>query len=307
MDGPWANRRRPLPGWVRAGLLVTLIAASLCAGASVSAAPAAAFQRGDDWRHVDLVLEYLGQRTPQRPVVLLFGGSAARECTISDRNWRRQIVTMGGPRSLAFNLGASSQPFARNTAMVLRLPDAPTLILIGVNVGRYTSRPPLASSVAGLTAAAPTLSQVDAYSQHRFSSRRILTYARKRALVTQWLRERYPVFRNRFAYNAARLRELVAVCQERDFKVVLFNLPLDLKVIRHRMDAPRTRYRRHCVNVSTAYGVPWVNFVSKAGLVSSDFVDTWHLVEPGRAKWQKRVSRMVVTWMKRYGIDRPVP
>lgn len=284
-----------------------LLAVWLWAAATPAAAPAAAFQRGDDWRHLDRALEYLGQRTPPQPVVILFGGSAARECTISDRDWRRQIAEMGGPHVLAFNLGATGASYAQNIAMVRRLPDAPTLVLIGVNVGRYTARPPLTSSTTGLTGAALTLGQVDDYSQHRFSSRRILTYARKSALLTGWLRERYPVFRERFASNAAQLHELVTACQERGFKAVLLVLPLNLQVIRHRMDTPRARYRRNCTDVSTAYGVPWVDFVSEAGLVSSDFADNWHLVEPGREKWQRRVSRTVVTWLKRYGIGQPTP
>ncbi len=36
--------------------------------------------------------------------------------------------------------------------------------------------------------------------------------------------------------------------------------------------------------------------------MSSDFVDVAHLVEPGRAKYQRRLSRVVVTRLKQYGL-----
>jgi hypothetical protein len=196
--------------------------------------------------------------------------------------------------------------------MIRRLPEVPSLVLIGVNVGRYTHRPvaPYAASAVYRSAALAsslTLGQVDDYYQHRFRSSNILTAAKKRALLTEWIRKRYPVFQDRFPYNADRLRNLVAVCQERGFSVVLFNLPLNLKIIQHRLDRPRARYRRNCEAVSTRYGVPWIDFVAKLRLANSDFGDNWHLVEPGRAKWQKRLSRTVIAWLKRYDIGQPTP
>jgi hypothetical protein len=36
--------------------------------------------------------------------------------------------------------------------------------------------------------------------------------------------------------------------------------------------------------------------------VSNDFVDVSHLVESGRAKYQRRLSRVVVTRLKQYGL-----
>jgi len=303
-----SRRRAALRG--RAALLRSLVSFALCAGclvATVAAAgPAAAYQSRDDWRHMERALTYLGENPPKRPLVLLFGGSAARECTISDRSWRRQIVELGGPRVLAFNLGASSESYRKNIAMVRRLPDVPTLVVVGVNVGRYTATPPAPSvRLAGGTTL--TLAQVDDYSQHRFHYPSRLTRAQKSAYVTRWLRKRYPVFRERFAYNAGQLATLLATCQERDVKVVLVNLPINLQVVRHRMDAPRKRYRRSCVALGAKYEVPWVNFVARAGLVDADFADDWHLVEPGRVKWQKRLSKTVVVWLHRYGIGEPVP
>jgi hypothetical protein len=274
---------------------------------AVPPASAATWHNHADWEHIDRVLQYLKQKQPRRPVVYLLGGSAARECTINDRNWRRQIVNMGGPSVLAFNLGASSEAYGHNIDMIRRAPDVPSLVLIGVNVGRYTHRPPASSLAAAINGSSLTLKQVDNYAQHRFRASQVLTSTRKRALLTKWLRTRYPVFQQRFSHNADRLRDLVAACQERGFGVVLFNLPLNLKIIGHRMDRPRARYRRNCEAVSAKYGVPWVDFVAKLRLANRDFVDNWHLVETGRAKWQKRLTRTAVYWLKRYDIGQPTP
>ena len=275
-------------------------------------ASAATWHSPADWQHMDRVLQYLKDKPPRRPVVYLPGGSAARECTISDRNWRRQIVNLGGPSVLAFNLGAASEAYGHNIDMIRRAPDVPSLVLIGVNVGRYTHRPPAgylasADGVAAAAGSSLTLKQVDNYAQHRYRASQVLTSTRKRALLTRWVRTRYPVFQKRFSHNADRLRDLVAACQERGFGVVLFNLPLNLKIIKHRMDRPRARYRRNCEAVSAKYGVPWVDFVAKLRLANRDFVDNWHLVETGRVKWQKRLTRSVVYWLKRYGIGQPTP
>ena len=306
MGGREGRQRMP-PRGRRAGLLAALVLATCLGVGAALACPADAFKRGDDWRHLDLALTYLRQATSQRPVVLLFGGSAARECTISDRSWRRQIVDLGGPRVNAFNLGASGESYRQNIAMVQGLPDVPTLIVIGVNVGRYTSRPPEASAPRADAGESVTLAQVDDYAQHRFRYPSKLSRTQKAALLTKWLRERYPVFRERYGYNAGQLEELVTACQDRGFKAVLLNLPLNLQVIGRRMDTPRTRYRRDCVALATEYGVPWVDFVAGLDLVSRDFADNWHLVEPGRVKWQRRLSRTVVAWLKEFEIGQPTP
>ena len=55
---------------------------------------------------------------------------------------------------------------------------------------------------------------------------------------------------------------------------------------------------------ATAYGIPYEDFIARIGLVSDDFVDVSHLVEPGRAKYQRRLSRLVVARLKQYGLTR---
>jgi len=258
---------------------------------------------GDDWRHLRQVLGYYQVNTPQRPAVYLLGGSVARESQINDLSWRRQIVGLGGPTVEAFNLGSMNQSYDDNIAMVKVLPDVPTLVIIGVNLGRYTWH----EVVPGVTATRiepDTSGVISPYNGHRFTQDHIAGDIRKRERLRKWLDERYPVFKANFRYNAQRLDDLVALCLERGFHPVIMNLPMNLPVIRRSLDAPRERYANNCRNVAEKYGIPYVDFLPRVPFVSRDFLDLWHCVEPGRVKWQVRVSRMVVRMLDRYDIER---
>jgi hypothetical protein len=255
-----------------------------------------------DWKHVDVVMSYLQAHAPERPVVYMLGGSAARESTISDRSWRQQIRDMGGPNVLAFNLGATNQSYDDNIAMVRVMPKVPSLVLIGINVGRYTRSPGRAHK---LPAPSPslTLDQVDDYPQHRFDDHHIMRDERKIAMIqSYWYAKRQPYFDENFDYDAKRLADLVALCRKRGLPVVMFNLPLNLQTLGHALDTQRERYRQDCLAVAKEYGVPYVDFLSDVPFVSRDFADNWHLVPTGRAKWQRALSQMTVTWLERYGV-----
>lgn len=263
----------------------------------VFSGPAAAeFQPRDDWRHVDNVVAALNQDPPSDPVVLLLGGSAARESITTERDWRGQIAALGGRRVDAYNLGASSQGYKDDLEIVRALPAVPTLVLIGVNLGRYTTIP--LEDVAGT--ARGTRGAV--YDSHRFHDGQQLSDEAKRALVARWLRQKYPRFRDRYERNAGTLRALIALCQDKGLCPVLVELPIDLPVVRHALDAPRDRYRSGCRAAARDAGVPYEDFIARIGLVSHDFVDFSHLVEPGRAKYQRQLSRLVVDKLKQYGL-----
>lgn len=289
-------------------LLLAALGGALAALAASPLTASAEYRHGDDWRHMYAVLEALKADPPQRPLVLLLGGSAARECTHTDRRWRRQIAALGDTPVRAYDLGSASQSFSKKIWMVNELPDVPTLIFIGVNLGRYTAAPPATdAAVEGLpaTSTAVLAASLDDYDQHRFHWPHIASDEKKRQLVGDWLRRRYPVFKERFSYNARKLRELVEACQARGFYPVLLNLPLNLRTVGHRLDKPRARYRRNCLAVRDRYGVPWVNYIAKIGLRSPDFADNWHLVEPGRTKWQKRLSIWTAHFIDLYDLGAP--
>ena len=141
------------------------------------------------------------------------------------------------------------------------LPAVPTIVLIGLNVGRYTSIPPKAAALA----AAPVARGSSVYDSHRFHVGDQLSDAAKRGIVRTWLKTKYPRFKERYAGNAAVLRELIALCQEKGFYPVLVELPLNLRVVRHSWDAPRDRYRRGARSAARDTGIPYDDFVARVG------------------------------------------
>jgi hypothetical protein len=256
-----------------------------------------------DGEHLDIVFSHLRAVKPDRPLVLLLGGSAARECTVSDGSWREAIRADGGPHVLAFNLGSSEQSYDDDIGMVRTLPDTPALILIGVNLGRYT-RAPAPPYEAPAPGPALTLEQVDDYPQHYFDAHNVVVSdeAKVNRIEEFWLVERQAFYDEHFAYNAGRLRALVRLCEERGFHPVLLNLPLNLATVTGRLDAPVARYRQDCDAVAREYGIPYVDFVADVPLDTADFVDSWHLVPSGRSKWQSELSRVTVRELSRSGI-----
>jgi hypothetical protein len=290
-----------------AGLLALLVA--LVAAAATPSPAAATFRHDDDRRHVQAVLDSLARHPGTSPIVYLLGGSSARESITSEPSWRAQIAASGGGRVRAYNFGSSSETYAADISVVERAPDVPTLVLIGVNVGRYTSQYPTAAAPAaavGRAAAAKTAGRA-VYDSHRFHAGQQLSDAAKHAMVSQWLRERYPLFKARFAHHAAELRLLVEACQARGFRAVIVELPVNLPIVRHAWDAPRHQYQSDCRVVAATYRIRYNDFVGGIALTSSDFMDLSHLVEPGRVKYQRRLSRLVATRLHQYNIESSVP
>jgi hypothetical protein len=240
--------------------------------------------------------------TPTEPVVVLLGGSAARESTISDASWRDQIVSKGGPSVLAWNMGSRNRTMAQNLAIVKSLPESVrAIVYIGINLGSFTSAQKSATIAlpSPLPTTSPRLSQ-----PHQYSTRTgILSTARKKALVQDWLTERYPVFKRNFSTNAGVLRDLIELCKERGYKPVLFELPRNTAVIGSSMGAPTTRFRDRCKALAKEYEIPWMSLVSAAGLPNRHFYDLWHLVEPGRKVWQNLLSARTAALLEQYGYD----
>jgi hypothetical protein len=290
--------RHPRAGSLRVRLAAPAAALLLCVAALlVHSGPAAAtYYAGADWDHIVHTLAAFDKRPPTVPVVYLLGGSAARESVTYEPGWTSQIRSMGGGKVRALDFGSSSQSFKNDLKIVNAMPAVPTLVLIGLNVGRYTSIPP--------EMAAPAFrgSRGGVYDPHRFHVGQQLSDAAKRGIVRQWLAGKYPRFRQRYAGNDATLRALIALCQERGFYPVLVELPANLHIIGHAWDGARDRYRRGARSAAADFGIPYEDFVSRIGLVSNDFVDVAHLVEPGRAKYQRRLSRLVVAKLKQYGL-----
>jgi hypothetical protein len=71
---------------------------------------------------------------------------------------------------------------------------------------------------------------------------------------------------------------------------------------RHSGEGARARQTGGARAAAKAAGIPYADFVARIGLSSGDFVDLSHLVPSGRAKYQRRLSRLVVAKLKQYGL-----
>jgi hypothetical protein len=252
---------------------------------------------GNDWRHVLQVVADLKAHPPAEPLVVLLGGSAARESTVSDADWAAQIAAGGGPKVAAYNLGSRNRTLAQDVALVKLLPKTPAIVYIGINLGRFTSPP--SSPTIKLPEPAASLPP---YDQHQYTQTDIKSATQKSALVSAWLRDRYPYFKANYATSLKTLSALVAACKSRGFKPVLLELPRDTAVIGRSLDAPTAKFTADCKKLARSAGVPWVSFVSRAKLSNGDFYDLWHLVEPGREVWQKLLSQQTTSLLKQYGM-----
>ena len=233
-------------------------------------------------------------------VVVLIGGSAARESTISDESWRSQIVGKGGPDTLAWNMGSGNRTMAQNVAVVKKLPKgAHAIVFIGINLGAFTS----SQKTAKITLPSPAPTSVPLRQPHSYGvdTTGILSAAKKKALLQNWLATRYPVFKRNFANSAAVLETLIKTCQTRGYKPVLFELPRNTQIIGGSLKAPTTKFRDKCKALASKYKIPWVSQVSAAKLPSTDFYDLWHLVEPGRTVWQDLLSAKTAALLTKYG------
>ena len=273
-------------------------AADALAGTLARAAPAScptgrAYTLGEDWNHVLQAVANLRATPPTDPLIVLLGDSIAREATESDAVWTAQIEQAGGPHAAAYNLSSRNRTLAENVALVRKLPDVPTVVVVGVSLCSFTS--PKTSAVIRLPTPTATLPP---YTQHPYGPGSVLPDAQKRKLAVSWMKTRYPVFRRNADSCARVLSRLVGVCRERGFTPVLLEMPLNTAVIGHRFDRPVTRYRRACRAVAERWDVPFVRVLARAGLASGGFADLWHLVEPGRSVCQGLISAQSVPLLR---------
>ncbi len=285
---------------VAAALLGACSAPATTSRAAATGAPPGSSGAGgsSDWAHVLQVVANLKAQPPAAPVICLLGGSAARECTIDDASWSARVAKLGGPAVVAYNLGSRNRTLAQDVELVQALPKTRGIVYIGINVGRFTAPP----SDPSLDLPEPTQS-LPPYRQHHYSQSKILSVAKKRALLKAWLAKRYPEFKKNYASNLTTLEQLIVACKAQDLRPVLLELPRDTAIVEHSLDAPVARYTSGCRALAKKHGVPWVSFVSAARLPNADFYDLWHLVEPGRTVWQRFLSANTVGLLEKYGMS----
>jgi hypothetical protein len=264
-------------------------------------AHASALMGGTDWHHALEVIAKVNETPPDMPLVVLMGGSAARECTVGDESWAADVAAQGGPAVLTYNLGSRNQTFYEDVAFVKAMPQIPTIVYIAVNLGRFTS--PYTTKYVPLT---PDLALAAKHEQHHYTQSRILSLAEKKRLVRDWLVRRYPVFQNRFKYNVGQLERLIRACRRRGLHPALLDMPRNTAVIGSALDRPMLRYRKACWTLAAKFEIPFLNFVRAADLVNRDFHDLIHLVEPGWPKYQSLLAQKTVGLLERYGMTPPI-
>lgn len=296
------RRFLPLP------LIVALLALALLAAACAAPPPgtfspskAGAATLQTDWQHTLQVVANVKSKPPSRPVVYLLGGSVARESIVSEASWAAAVRAAGGPAALTYDLASGDRSTAEDLMLVRELPRVPSIVLISVNVGRFTRAP----STSSIKLSAPS-SRLPRWRQHRYSTP--LSVAAKKAEVTRWMQRRYPLFQRHYTYNLGKLEQLIKVCRAKGFRPVLLDLPRNREIIGAAMDAPVTRYHRSCQALAERYGIPWINFVAAARLANRDFRDLWHLIGTGRAKWQPLLATKTAALIDKYGMgSSPTP
>ena len=258
--------------------------------------------QGKDAAHRLQIVANLRAETPSSPVVILLGGSAARECTVDDASWAAGIERAGGPPATVYNLGCRHDTFAEDLEVAKLLPDGmPAIVFIGINLGRFANP----EHAATITLPEPQFPP-PAYFQHIYSvNKRVQPRATKAYYLQYWLKARDPQFTARYGYNLTTLELVVEACLEHGLHPVLLDLPRDLDVIGHALDGQVARVKAGCSMIAKAYGIPWVTPVKAAGLVDGDFFDLWHLVEPGRVKYEARLAAKTASLLQRYGLDQP--
>jgi hypothetical protein len=326
-----ALRRRSVAVAARLSLIIllatglgalTLVAAPARAGDSAPAAPATPAPapsfapalipplgeetRGDDygrdWQHCVQVIANLRAKHPKVPLVVLLGGSAARECTVIDTDWERQIKRRSGYVVDAYNLGSKHRSYAQDLEFVKLLPKGvDTIVYIGVNLGRFCI--PAGSATIHLPKAGP----LPGYSQHVYSKHRIQSRTEKEYYVSYWMQRRYPEFRADYGGELVMLQKIIRACRRRHLRIALLDLPRDRAVIGTAFDVPVSRFHAGCSRLAGAWDIPWLNFVAAAHLRDRDFFDIFHLVEPGRVKYQSVLSDRTIRLLKKYHMPKPTP
>ena len=278
--------------------------AAAIAAATVTDAPAAspsldlvlASRRGfrgraGDWDHVRQVINWLRYRRPPSHVVYLLGGSASRESVRDEAGWSKSLSTRLGERTAAYVVSSSRQTFVEDALVVAALPKGRGVALISVGMSRFNMEH--APSSVSMTAVRTT--PPGAWWQHHYDERRPLSLATKQQMVQQWRTDHLESFTERYPGRLAELETLIQVCIDRGIRPVLLEMPLNMDAVGSDLDDVLSTYRQGCTDLAGKYDIPYLDFLSALGLPSDDFYDLWHLLPDGRARWQNRLSRELVS------------
>ncbi len=261
-------------------LAVWMAGTVLGAGRLPAAAEAA---EGPEWQHALWTVGRLRADPPSDPVVLLLGGSAAREAIINDFEWAADVERLGGGPVAAYGLGSRLQTFEQDLALVEALPRIPIVVYIGINAGRF------ASPFTTTTDVTPPATK-PVWVRHHYRSEKIWTPERKQERVDYWNEHRRPLFDERYPDHLADLDRLIGTCVGRGYTTVILALPRNVVAMDDTMGESVDRYLEDDRRLARTHGSEFVDFVPALRLANDDFFDLDHLVGSGREVYQELLA-----------------
>ena len=117
----------------------------------------------------------------------------------------------------------------------------------------------------------------------------------KRRNVLYVLEKDVKLYRKYADYNFAMLEEILKLADERGFDVVLYDQPLNASAAGPDWNGVVPAYRKRAHELAGRYGVPYVHIERGVKLRDDDFADLFHLLAPGRLKWQPEMARQLAS------------
>lgn len=99
-------------------------------------------------------------------------------------------------------------------------------------------------------------------------------------------------------YNSIVLRELIRLGQERGYRVVLYDQPLNSSAAGPDWAGMLPDYQARATALARRTGVDYLHVERGVQLKDADFADLYHLLSSGRAKWQPELARQVAGLVK---------
>ena len=120
----------------------------------------------------------------------------------------------------------------------------------------------------------------------------------KRRNVLYVLEEDVRLYRLYSAYNLAMLEEILKLARDRGFAVALYDQPLNASAAGPDWAGVVPAYRAACRRLAREYGVAYLHIERAVKLKDDDFADLFHLLAPGRAKWQPEMARQLAAALR---------
>jgi hypothetical protein len=120
----------------------------------------------------------------------------------------------------------------------------------------------------------------------------------KRRNVLHVLKDDVRLYRLNSAYNLAMLEEILKLAHDRGWAVALYDQPLNTSAAGPDWAGVVPAYRAACRRLAARYGVAYLHIERGVKLKDADFADLFHLLAPGRAKWQPEMARQLAAALR---------